>query len=159
MGRMYTSPVNIAGATVTMDLFEVLAAAGKPYEVHGFEISQSTRQGDAQEQMVTLVLKRAAGAFTSGSGGGVSTPRPHLPNDTAAGATVETGNTTLAAVGTGTLVELARFGWNVRASALWVPTPEQRFVLAAAEALILTMAEAPAAAMDVVGWLTISELV
>ncbi|MFI6496891.1 hypothetical protein [Nonomuraea typhae] len=161
MPRPYTAPINISTAfTAQVDIFEILAAAGKPFELGGFELGQTSEIGDAQEEQLTLVLKLATGSVTSGSGGGTSTFRPINPNDTSPGATIETGNTTKLATGSGTVVELARIPWNVRGSALYVPVPEYRHVVPADGRLVLELATTPTDSISAaVGWVAISELV
>lgn len=141
--RTYTAPINIATAfTAQIDVFELLSAAGKPGVLLGFEFGQTTEIGDAQEEQLTLVLKRVTGAPTSGSGGGTSTFQPTMPNDVAAGLTLETGNTTKLTGGTS--VELARVPWNVRMSCLYLPVPEERIVFDAATRLVLELVTTPA---------------
>jgi hypothetical protein len=158
MGRMYQASLNVASHTAQIDYFELLAATGKPLLVHGFEIGQTTEVGDVQEEMLAVVLKRVTGAPTSGSGGGSSTFLPLTPNDTAAGATLETGNTTKLTGGTS--VELARFSWNVRGNLLYLPTPEGRITLDAGTRLVLEEATTPADAVTgPIGWVLIEELV
>lgn len=159
MARSYTAPINISTAfTAQIDIFEILAATGKPVELLGFELAQTSEVGDAQEEWLALVLKYVTGAPTSGSGGGTSTFRPINPNDTAAGATIETGNTTKLTGGTS--VELARIPWQVRAAAYYVPIPELRHGAAADGRLVLELATTPADSISAVqGWVGIAELV
>lgn len=158
MGRMYYAPINVAAHTAQIDYFELLAASGKPVLVHGFELGQATEVGDAQEEQLVLVLKRITGAPTSGSGGGTPTFIATTPNDTAAGATLETGNTTKLTGGTST--ELARFVWNVRGERLFLPPPEGRIVIDAGTRLVLEEATTPADSITgPVGWILIEELV
>ncbi len=160
MGRMYTAPVSIGSVSASIDIFELLAATGKPFALHGFELGQTTEVGDAQEEQLELLLKRAVGSVTSGSGGGTTAFTPLVPNDTAAGITAETGNTTKLAVGTGTITNVARFAWNVRTPALYIPTPEQRIIVAAADRLVLELVSTPADAIGaIVGSITVEELV
>lgn len=158
-GRPYTAPVNISAAfTAQIDMFELLAASGKPLVLTGFELGQTSEVGDAQEEILTLILKRVTGAPTSGTGGGTSTFQQCNPNDTAAGATLETGNTTKLTGGTS--VELARFPWMVRQSALHPPIPEMMYVLDAGTRFVLELATTPADSIaGVVGWVGIVELV
>jgi hypothetical protein len=159
MSRVYTAPLNLSTAiTAQVDIFELLAASGKPLAVHGFELGQTSEVTDAQEEQLELVLKRVTGAPTSGSGGGTSTPQPLYPNDAAAGATVETGNTTKLTGGTS--VDIARWSWNVRTPLLWLPTPELRPVLDAGTRFVLELVTTPADSITkIVGWLSIEELV
>jgi hypothetical protein len=154
---MYTAAISVAAHSAQVDYFELLAASGKPLRLHGFELGQTTEIGDAQEEQISLVLKRVTASPTSGSGGGSATFQPILPNDTAAGATLETGNTTK--LSGGTSVELARFSWNVR-----VPLPYQPLesgpVIDASTRLVLEELTTPADAITgPVGWVLIEELV
>ena|ERR1700750_481630 len=137
LGRSYTAPINISATTVQLDIFEILAGTGRPILLTGFEVGQSSEIGDAQEEMLLLILKRAVGA-TSGSGGGTSTPQVTQPNDAASTATVETGNTTK--LTGGTVTELKRFAWNLRSPYLYLPVPEQRIVFADGTRCVLELA-------------------
>src|SRR5918999_1224307 len=155
MARCYVAPISIGSTTAQIDIFELAAAAGKPFELRGFELSQTSEVGDAQEEQLTLVLKYVTGTPTSGSGGGTSTFRPVLPNDVAAGATIETGNTTKLSLGTS--VEFRRFPWNVRQERTFTFTPEFWQVCAADEHLVLELVATPADAIaGIVGWVEIA---
>lgn len=158
MGRMYSAAISVAAHTAQVDYFELSAASGKPLLLHGVELGQTTEIGDAQEEMLSLVLKRITGSPTSGSGGGAPTFQPLTPNDTAAGATLETGNTTKLTGGTS--VELARFSWNVRSPLLYLPPPEGRITLDASTRLVLEELTTPNDSITgPVGWVLIEELV
>ncbi|MDX3101751.1 hypothetical protein [Nonomuraea angiospora] len=159
MGRPYMAPINVAAHTAQLDYFELLAGTtpNRPLLLHGFELGQSSEFGDAQEEELVLVLKRVTGSPTSGSGGGTSTFQPLNPNDPAAGATLETGNTTKLTGGTS--VELARFSWNVRSSLLYLPTPELRITLDAGTRLVLEEVTTPADSITgPIGWISIEEI-
>lgn len=158
VGRVYTAPINVAAHTAQIDVFELLAATGKPLELLTVELGQTSEVGDAQEEVIPLVLKRVTGAPTSGSGGGTPTFQPTVPNGAAPGATLETGNTTKLTGGTS--VDLARFAWNVRAGLLYVPIPEERIVLDAGTRLVLEEVATPADSITgPVGRIVIRELV
>lgn len=143
MARMYYAPVNITAAIAAqIDIFELLAGSGKDVELHEIILDQTSEVTDAQEEMLELVLKRVTGAPTSGSGGGTSSPVPCMPNDTATGATVETGNTTKLTGGTS--VDVWRRAWNVRVDFIWTPTPEGRVGIDAATRAVLELVTTPA---------------
>jgi hypothetical protein len=157
IGREYSAPISIATVSAQVDIFEILAAAGKPLALLGFSLSQTSEVGDTQEEQLELVLKYVTGAPTSGTGGGTSTFRPKLPNDTAAGATIETGNTTKLTGGTS--VELDRFAWNVRQEYPWTPYGKAH-VCAADEQLVLELVTTPADVIaKITGRVEIAELV
>lgn len=157
--RAYTAAINISSAfTTQIDIFELLTASGKPAVIFGWELGQTSEVGDAQEEMLTLVMKRVTGAPTSGSGGGTSTFIQQQPNDTAPGVTLETGNTTKLTGGTST--ELARFSWNVRNTVLYMPAPEMRVVIDAGTRCVLELATTPADSISAIqGWISVAELV
>jgi len=59
MGRMYQVPIAFVAQTAQIDVFELTAAAEKPCLIHEIYVANSTDVGDAQEEMLTLKLKRA----------------------------------------------------------------------------------------------------
>lgn len=159
MGRVYTAEFSIAAHTAQIDYFELLTVTEKPVLVIGFEFGQLTEVGDAQEEMLHLILKRVTGAPTSGSGGSAAAAGAALiPNDTAGSATVEFGNTTKLTGGTS--VTLKRFAWNVRGPLVYWPPPEGRIVIAGATRLVLEEATTPADSITgPAGYLVYEELV
>jgi len=156
--RVYKASINITAAfTAQIDIFELLAGTAKPLILLGFEIGQTTELGDAQEEVLTLILKRVTGSPTSGSGGGTGTFVPTAPNDAAAAATLETGNTTKLTGGTS--VELGRIPWQVRVPYLYMEPPEMRDVLDAGTRFVLELATTPADSIGgIVGRIAIGEL-
>ncbi|MDP9144091.1 MAG: hypothetical protein M3N43_05260 [Actinomycetota bacterium] len=142
IGRRYRAPINISTAfTTAIDVFELLAGSSVPLALMGFRLGQTTEIGDAQEEGLQLVLKQVTGAPTSGSGGGTSTARPVLPNDVAASATLETGNTTKLTGGTS--VDLDRPVWNIRQDYPLTYVPEMYHVIAGGTRLVLEMVTVP----------------
>lgn len=123
MGRMYSVSFKGVAVTAQQDLFEILAATGKPIVIHGWQLSQETEVGDAAEEMCRIVLNRGVGV-TSGSGGSTATPAPRDVSDTASGATVEINNTTK--MTGGTITELETINWNVRVPHVMLYPPEMR---------------------------------
>jgi len=157
--RAYTVPLNLSTAiTTAVDIFEIATLAEKPVVLLGFEIGQSSEVGDAQEEMLELLLKLVTGAPTSGSGGpAAATPRPTVSTDSAAGATFENGNTTKLTGGTS--LELKRFLWNVRMPLLYVPIPEARIVAPGGEHLVLELVAAPGDSITkIAGWVEFAEM-
>jgi len=158
LSRSYVAPIVISTAfTAQIDVFEILAASGKPCVLLGWEFGQLTEVGDAQEEQLQMALKRCVGG-TSGSGGGTSTFQSTRPNDTAAGVTMETGNTTKYAAGT--VVEMARFNWNVRMNCLYVPVPEERIVFDASTRMVLELVTTPADSIGgIAGRVSVGEII
>lgn len=123
MGRMYTAAFSAQAQTAQVDFFELLAATGKPVRVHAIHLSQVSEVGDAAEEGLAVIIKRGVGV-TSGSGGATPTPAPIDVNDAAAGATVESCNTTKATGGTFTTLEA--HNWNIRQPFVRIYAPEER---------------------------------
>lgn len=159
LARRYIAPINISSAfTTQIDFIELLAGTGKPLTILGWEFGQTSEVGDAQEEWLVFAMKRVTGSPTSGTGGGTPTIQTLAPNDTASGATLETGNTTKLTGGTS--AELGRLPWNVRQSCMYRPVPEERVVVDAATRFVLELVTTPADSIaSVQGWITIAELV
>jgi hypothetical protein len=154
-GRPYVFPISVGATAAQIDVLELLAGTGKPLKLVGLELGQTSEVGDAQEEQLLLVWKYATGSVTSGSGGGTSTGRPCYPNDAATAATIEVGNTTKLAVGTGTVVELGRQAWNIRQEKFVLPPEVARQVCDAGARLVLELAKTPADSIDAIvgmGW-------
>lgn len=147
MGRVYTIHLAPTAITVAADLVEITPADDKPVLIHGFRVYQTTDFGDAQDEVLALAWVR--GNTTSGSGGNTSVAStPKVPSDAAAGATVETANTTAASAGTA--VTCYSTGWNVRAPLEVVFTPEQRIMATQGQTLlVLRMLGAPADSLTI----------
>jgi hypothetical protein len=154
----YVAPINVSSAfTAQIDIFELVCGSSSALVLMGFEIGQTTEVGDAQEEILSVVLKRVTGAPTSGSGGGTSTPQPTNSGGAAFGGTLETGNTTKLTGGTS--VDVARFAWNVRMPLLWRPIPEEWIGLAVSTRLVLELATTPADSIGgILGWLSLGEM-
>ena len=155
MGRMYSVAFTAQAVTAQVDLFEIRPADDKPCVVHAVVIGQSTDAGDAQDEMLGLLMVR--GFTTSGSGGATPTPTPLNPSDAAAGFSAETCNTTLATTGTTTNVHADAF--NVRAGYTYVWTPETRPIVGQGNtSLVLRTTGAPADSLTMSGVIYIEEL-
>lgn len=154
MGRVYT--VSFAGVAVTaqQDFFELVAAAGKPFRVLGWELSQSSEVADAQEEGLSVILK--SGQTTSGSGGSSYTPVPQNASDAAAGITAEINNTTKASAGT--IVTHHPTNWNVRNSPMpfWYPEKAQPEI-AGGRRMTLELATTPADSITMSGCIWVEE--
>jgi hypothetical protein len=155
---MYQVPIAFAAQTAQIDIFELTAAAEKPCRIHEIYLANSTEIADAQEEQLTLKLKRANGSVTSGSGGSAPTPVPQDPRDTAAGLTAETNNTTKLAVGSGTITDERLFSWNVRMPLQLIFTPETRPMIVGGEKKVLELTTTPADSITMGGYVLVEEL-
>ncbi|MEO8481088.1 MAG: hypothetical protein ABI634_02690 [Acidobacteriota bacterium] len=154
MSRMYSVVFASVAITAQQDLFEIVAASGKPCVIHSIEIEQSTEVGDAQEEGLSLLWKD--GSTTSGSGGSAPTPAPQTLGDAAAGFASEVNNTTKATAGT--ILTKRAWNWNVRMPFLKVFTPETRPVIAGGARATLELATTPADSITVSGTIMVEEL-
>lgn len=157
MGRFYSVPFSAVAVTAAQDVFEVLAASGKPFVLHEIVLGQTSDAGDSQAELEQVLIKRATGSYTSGSGGSTVTPVKHLTNDAAAGPTAEINNTTQAAQGSGTLTTIRTDCFNVQAGYQYLPTPESRILFLPAEACIVSIT-APVDSLTMSGTLVFEEL-
>ena len=157
MGRFYSVPFTNVSVSAVQDLFEVLAASGKPFILHEIVVGQSSDYGDAQAEGLQIAIKKATGSYTSGSGGSTVTPAKHATNDAAAGPTAEINNTTQASAGSGTLTTIRSEAFNAQAGYQYLPTPEQRITFLSTEACVVSIT-APADAVSMCGTLVFEEL-
>lgn len=158
-GRMYTATFKSTAVTAAQDLFEILAPSDAIVVIHDWTLSQTTEVGDAAEEMLILTTNRGVGSVTSGSGGAAVTPQPIQDSDAAFGGTVERNNTTILAVGTGTLeTDLEVHAWNVRVPYQKIYTPETRPVLAPSTYWTLEMESTPADSITMHGTVTFEEI-
>lgn len=158
MGRVYQVPIPFVAQTAQIDFFELSAAAEKPCDIHEIYLANSTEVGDAQEEELTLKLKRASGSVTSGSGGTAPTPVPVEPDDAASGLTAEVNNTTKLAVGSGTITDERLYAWNVRQPFHLIFTPETRPRIKGGEKKVLELTTTPADSITMGGYAIVEEL-
>lgn len=155
MSRLYWVDLPPTAITVAADLFELVPADDKPIRVRSLMLHQTSDFGDAQDEVISVVWVR--GHSTSGSGGSAPTPAPVNPSDAAAGFTAEAANTTQAS--TGTTVNLARHGFNVRGGLERPYTPEEAPECSQGQTrLVLRMAAAPADSLTIGGCVLVEEM-
>jgi hypothetical protein len=159
MGRKYTATFKEIAVTAAQDLFEIAAPADAVVIVHDWTVTQKTETGDTAEEMLTLTTNRGIGSVTSGSGGASVTPHAVEDGDAAFGGTVERNNTTIMAVGSGTLdTDLEVHTWNVRMPYQKIYTPETRPVISPSNRWTLELETAPADSVTVSGTVTFEEV-
>lgn len=158
MGRLYQVPIPFVAQTTQIDFFELTAATEKPCRIHEIYLAQSTEIKDAEEEQLTLKLKRASGTVTSGSGGTAPTPVPQDPRDTASGLTAEVNNTTKLVVGTGAITDERLYSWNVRMPFHLIFTPETRPFIVGSEKKVLELTATPTDSVTMGGYILVEEL-
>lgn len=147
--------VTFSGVAVSaqQDLFELVAPSAGAVVIHELTLGQTSDQGDAQAEALSLQLIR--GYTVSGSGGSSATPAPLNSAYPAAGTTAEVNNTTVA--NTGTVVTVMADVWNVQAGYQKVWTPETRPVLRNGQRLVVRQS-APADAITQSGTIVFEEI-
>lgn len=153
MSRVYTLSFSEVAVAADQDLFELLPASGKPIYIH--ECAVSTTDSEVSEALPFALLRMPA-TVTSGSGGASVTPVPLDVNDTAAGATCERNNTTLATT-TGTALTVVAEGANVLAGLKWIFPPGGRPRAQNGEAILFRLLLDPAASIKMSGYLVFEE--
>jgi hypothetical protein len=151
-GRTYTVPISgVASPAAAFDLWELVAAAGKPLRLLRLRIAQ-TSEPTTEEEQIPITIQR--GFTSSGSGGSAPTPAPTNPSDAAAGFTAETMNTTQASTSGTVLFEDA---WNTRAGYDMAFSPEENIELTGGQRLVV-QSGAPADAVTIRGTALVEEL-
>lgn len=158
MGRLYQIPIAFTAVTAQVDFFEITAAAEKPCKIHEIYLANGTEVGDAQEEQLTMKLKRANGSVTSGSGGSAPTPVGVDPRDTSPGVAAEVLNTTKLVVGSGTITDERPYSWNVRTEFHKIFTPETRPMIVGGEKKVLELLTTPADSITIGGYVLVEEL-
>lgn len=149
IGRLVIVDTGYQTVSAVQDLLEVKLGTAQAGFLLRAKIVQSSEETTAEAEALQVNIKRAAGAFTGGSGGGAATAVKGQSGDAAHGlATTERNNTTQAVVGTGTLDTLEPGVFNVLAGEWeFTATPELSFPVGPSEAIVLSLDEAPADAI------------
>jgi hypothetical protein len=154
MGRVYRAVATNTVLGAQVDMFELNVASTKVVRLLEIHLSQVTEFGDAQEEMLSILVKE--GATTSGSGGLTPTAVPASRGDAAYAGTVETHNTTKAAAGT--IVTHLSINWNVRVPLDIIFTPETVIVLPPSARLTVELATTPADSITFGGYIVFEEI-
>jgi len=150
---VYTATFSAISVAAAQDLFELVAHASSRVEVCEIEIGQYSDAGDAEDEMLSLLVIR--GNTTTGSGGAAVTPVNMAPWSRAAVTVVARNNTTVATAGSpATLLSTA---WNVRAGWYWRPQPGERILMEQGQRLVVRTT-APTDALTMNGTIKFREL-
>lgn len=157
MKGVYLNLFEAVATTAATDLFEFAAADDRPLELLEFGVYQTTEVATnvAEEEFLTLRVRRNLSTGTSGSGGSTFTPLPIERNGGTAGYACEINNTTQNSGGT--LGTMYSQGWNIRQPFEKVWTPETLIMVGGNEFLIITMT-APADSITLSGYAYVREL-
>ena len=156
MSRSYEIPMPAVSITAVQDLWDIVPATNLPIKILGIILSQITRHGDAQEEMLGWSIHR--GLATVGSGGTSATIARVDQSDAAASLTARLNDTTQAVVGGGSDVVLWRDQFNVRQGIYILKPPKMQWVCGAGETrLVISLDTAPSVSMSFRGTVTVQE--
>lgn len=132
--------------SAAIDIAEINNASGKVCGLISVDVTQTSEEGDAEDEQVAIEFIRAHS--TSGSGGSSFTALPEL-GDAAFSGTCEIGNTTLATGGTP--VTHNGDGFNVRAGYPFKPHEVQmgQYLIASGERAVIRLPDTPTDAITI----------
>lgn len=161
VGRVYAVEFHAVSVSAQQDFFYIKPAADKICLLEAVYLSNvggGADAGDAQEELYRIEVRRVPATVTVGSGGSsVSAPNPLVTNDTAASFTARINDTT-PATSSGTILNLHSDGMNVRVPYVWIPPQEHPYVVANAQAIVVTLLTTPADAVTMNGTAIVREL-
>lgn len=118
--KTYAAAFSAIAVSAAQDVFEIVAPSTKTVAIREIVIGQYSDPGDAQAEMLSVLLMR--GHTVTGSGGAAVTPASlAVPEEAASGSTVARNNTTVATGGSPVTVRGDVF--NVMAGWRYYPTP------------------------------------
>ncbi len=150
-GRIYSANFEEVAVTVAQDLLELVAPSTGVVIVHSVTITQSSDAGDAQAEMLPILIHRGT---ATGTGGTTVTPSPLNVGSAAFGGVVEANNTTQSAEGTFLHAE----GFNVQIGFFYLPPPEDRVVIPPSGLFIVELQAAPADSLTMNGNIIFEEI-
>lgn len=153
--RVYSAIFAAVAVTAAQDFFSILPATQKPNALLGWNLGQYSDFGDAQDELVSIRVRK--GATAQGSAGSTPTAIPLSVNDTAYGGTLHANDTTIA--NTGTIVTVYSDCFNVRAGDKVMLPEELQPVVANATILTLELVVAPADSLTMNGTMFFKELI
>lgn len=138
MGRVYSLATGFQAVSAAQDLIELKAGTARGFKLLSLTISCTTDYDDTAG--VQILVKRATGSYTAGSGGSTLTAAKFNSSDAADSfATENRNNTTQAAAGSGTLGTIYEEAMAPAAGFQFTPTPEMQPVFAAGEGLVVSV--------------------
>ena len=151
MGRIYAAVFEEVAITAAQDLFEIVGPADGVVKIHSVTITQSSDAGDAQAEMLPILIHRGT---ATGTGGTTVTPSPLQVGDSAFGGVVEANNTTQSVEGTFLHAE----DWNVQIGFYYLPPPEDRPVISPSALFIVELQAAPDDSLTMSGTVIFEEI-
>lgn len=151
MGIMYSASFEEVAVTAAQDLFEVSAAAASMVIVHSVTITQSSDAGDAQAEMLPILIHRGT---ATGSGGTTVTPSPLNLGDPVFSGGCEANNTGQSAEG----IFLHAEAFNVQIGFYYLPPPESRVFVPPSGFFIVELQAAPSDSLTMNGTIVFEEV-
>ena len=151
MGRVYSASFEKVAVTAAQDLFEVVAPADATLKIKSCEISQDSDAGDAEAEMLAILIHRGT---ATGSGGTTVTASPLSEGDAAFGGVVEANNTTQSVEGTFLHAE----AFNIQIGFFYIPPPEQQVEVSPSQLLIVELQDAPSDSLTMSGTIVFEAL-
>lgn len=160
LGRIYAVEFHNVAITAQQDLFYIKPAADKICIIEAIYLSNiggAADAGDAQEELYDVEIIYVPATVTPSSGGASATPQPLMINDSTAGFTARTNDTSKATT-SGSLANRHSDGWNVRIPYQYTPLPEHRIIVANAAAIVFRLNTTPADSILVSGTMYVREM-
>lgn len=148
MGRIFSIPIPAVAVSAAQDLWEIIAPVGSSFRLREIVIGQISDPGDSAAEILGLLIKKASGTYTSGSGGSAGGVREHNANSTTVNVSGEINNTTQASAGSGALVTQRAEAVNVQVGYKYAPPKDQCFHYGPGEACVISIT-APVDALTV----------
>lgn len=140
--RIYSTFFENVTVAAVQDLFSIKAGSANGVEIHEVDFSAGAVTVPAE---IRIIMKVAPATVTVGTGGTAPTISPIDSGDTkAATAAVRANDITTQMTSGGTIKSLAAWQWQVLNPFQYLPAPEDREVIQAAEGLSFVVAATPA---------------
>jgi hypothetical protein len=154
--RVYTTIFDNVNIAVIQDLFSLKAGAANGIEIHQIDFSAGGVTAPAEFR---ILLRSFPATVTSGTGGTAPVISPSDSGDTKAStATARANDITTQMSTSGTAKTVGAYQWNVLMPFQYLPAPEDRDVIQAAEGFSCNVPSAPGVAVLVSGTIKWREL-
>ena len=148
MARIYSVSFSDVAVSVAQDLFQIEAVTN-PVIIHAVYLSQNSDTGDAAAENLTILIKRVTDVLTN------VTAEVNLDKaDTAALADLNVNDTTALTTGAETIHAEC---WNIAMPFVYLPTPELRPIVPAADVITVNLPTAPTDPLTMSGTLYFEE--
>ncbi len=151
MSREYAVVFEEVSVSAIQDLFEVVAPADASVKIKSVEIGQSSDAGDAEAEMLPILMHRGT---ATGSGGTTVTPSPLEEGDAAFGGVAEANNTTQSVEG----MFIYAGAFNVQIGFFYIPPPELQPTISPSQLFIVELQAAPNDALLMSGTIVLEEI-